>query len=70
MGAQFHAEGPDGAHLTVTIVDVSDEEITVDANHPLAGVHLNFDVTVVEVRDATEEEIEHGHVHGPEEHNH
>ena len=60
VGAQFHAQSPDGAHITVTVVDVADNEITVDANHPLAGMHLNFDVTVVEVRDATDEELEHG----------
>lgn len=70
VGAQFHAQSPDGGHITVTVVEVADEEITVDANHPLAGMHLNFDVTVVEIRDATEEELEHGHVHGPEGHDH
>ena len=70
VGAQYHAAGPDGQHLTVTVVDVSDEEVTVDANHPLAGFHLNFDVKVVDIREATQEEIDHGHVHGPGGHNH
>jgi FKBP-type peptidyl-prolyl cis-trans isomerase SlyD len=70
VGAQYHAQGPDGQHLTVTVVSVSDEEIVVDGNHPLAGMHLNFDVTVVEIRDATKEELEHGHVHGPGGHQH
>jgi FKBP-type peptidyl-prolyl cis-trans isomerase SlyD len=70
VGAQFHAQSPDGGHITVTVVEVADNEVTVDANHPLAGMHLNFDVTVVEVRDATPEELEHGHVHGPEGHDH
>jgi FKBP-type peptidyl-prolyl cis-trans isomerase SlyD len=44
--------------------------VTVDANHPLAGLDLTFDVTVVEVRDATAEEVSHGHVHGPGGHHH
>jgi FKBP-type peptidyl-prolyl cis-trans isomerase SlyD len=70
VGAQYHAAGPDGRHLTVTVVDVSDDEVTVDANHPLAGYHLNFDVKVVGVRDATAEELDHGHVHGPGGHHH
>jgi FKBP-type peptidyl-prolyl cis-trans isomerase SlyD len=54
----------------VTVTDVGLENITVDANHPLAGVELNFDVEVVEVRNATEEELSHGHVHGPGGHHH
>ena len=70
VGAQYHAAGPDGQHLTVTVVDVSDEDVTVDANHPLAGFHLNFDVKVVDIRDATQEELDHGHVHGPGGHHH
>jgi len=70
VGAQYHAAGPDGRHLTVTVVDVSNDEVTVDANHPLAGYHLNFDVKVVDVRDATAEELDHGHVHGPGGHHH
>ena len=54
--------------LLVTAVD--DEMVTVDANHPLAGKSLKFSVTVEEVRDASEEEIAHGHVHGPGGHHH
>ncbi len=54
--------------LVVTAVD--DEIVTVDANHPLAGKSLKFNVTVEEVRDASEEEIAHGHVHGPGGHHH
>ena len=45
-------------------------EVKLDANHPLAGVTLHFDVEVMEVREATSEEIEHGHVHGPGGHEH
>lgn len=54
----------------VTVTSVGLEAITVDGNHPLAGVELDFDVEVVEVRNATSEEINHGHVHGPEGHHH
>ncbi|MEX1239788.1 MAG: peptidylprolyl isomerase [Cyclobacteriaceae bacterium] len=54
----------------VTVTDVGLESVTVDGNHPLAGVPLNFDVVVVEVRHATQEEISHGHVHGAGGHHH
>jgi FKBP-type peptidyl-prolyl cis-trans isomerase SlyD len=54
----------------VTVTHVGLESITVDANHELAGVELNFDVEVMEVRNATNEEISHGHVHGPGGHHH
>jgi FKBP-type peptidyl-prolyl cis-trans isomerase SlyD len=54
----------------VTVTDVGLDSITVDANHPLAGVELTFDVEVMEVRNATAEEIQHGHVHGPGGHHH
>jgi len=62
-GMQFQASGPDGQAQVVTIKSVDEEGVTVDGNHPLAGQVLNFDVTVEEVRKATKEEIEHGHVH-------
>lgn len=54
----------------VTVTEVGAETVTVDGNHPLAGVELNFQVEVMEVRNATEEELQHGHVHGPGGHNH
>jgi len=62
-GMQFHAQGPDGQSLVVTVVRVEGDTVTVDANHPLAGIQLNFEVKVVDVRAASDEEIEHGHVH-------
>lgn len=70
VGAQFHAQGPEGETLVVTIAEVMEDEVVVDANHPLAGKELNFDVAVIEVRDASAEELEHGHVHGPGGHHH
>jgi FKBP-type peptidyl-prolyl cis-trans isomerase SlyD len=54
----------------VTVTEVGLEDVTVDANHELAGVELNFDVEIMEVRNATEEEISHGHVHGAGGHHH
>ena len=60
-GMQFQANNGG----TVTVTAVSLDQVTVDANHPLAGVELNFAVEVVEVRSATADEIAHGHVHGP-----
>jgi FKBP-type peptidyl-prolyl cis-trans isomerase SlyD len=62
-GMEFQAQGPDGRTQYVVVKDVGDEGVTIDANHPLAGQTLNFDVTVEDVREATEEEIQHGHVH-------
>ena len=69
-GMQFHAQSPDGNTLVVTIAKVEEESVIVDGNHPLAGVHLNFDVRIMDVREATSEELDHGHVHGPGGHQH
>lgn len=56
--------------VQVTVLKVGRFNIDVDANHPLSGQVLNFDVEIVDVRDATEEEVSHGHVHGPGGHAH
>jgi FKBP-type peptidyl-prolyl cis-trans isomerase SlyD len=69
VGMQFQSETDQGPVL-VTVTEVGEQTITVDGNHPLAGVHLNFDVNVREVREATTEELEHGHVHGEGGHHH
>jgi FKBP-type peptidyl-prolyl cis-trans isomerase SlyD len=69
-GVQFHAQGPDGNAVVVTVIEVKDDAVVIDGNHALAGVDLNFSVTVVDVREATEEEISHGHVHGEHGHHH
>lgn len=69
-GVQFHAQGPDGNAVVVTVIEVKDEAVVIDGNHALAGVDLNFSVTVVDVRAATEEEVSHGHVHGEHGHQH
>lgn len=69
IGMQFRVESS-GGPLLLRIVEIDDESVTVDGNHPLAGVNLNFSVTVREVREATEEELSHGHAHGPGGHSH
>ena len=69
-GMQFQARTPDGAARLVTVTKVEADNVTVDANHPLAGMPLTFDVKVVDVRDATAEEKQHGHAHGPGGHHH
>jgi len=68
-GMQFQAQSNNGTQV-VTITEVGLENITVDGNHPLAGVGLNFAVEVMDVRKATEDELAHGHVHGPGGHHH
>jgi len=68
-GMQFQAQTAEGARV-VTVVQVDDQNVTVDANHPLAGMELKFDVKVVDVRKATPEEVTHGHAHGAGGHNH
>ncbi|MDP3178519.1 MAG: peptidylprolyl isomerase [Spirochaetaceae bacterium] len=62
-GMQFEAHGQNGAQI-VTVVGIAEDEVTIDANHPLAGEELHFHVEVKGVREATSEELEHGHVHG------
>jgi FKBP-type peptidyl-prolyl cis-trans isomerase SlyD len=77
VGDEFVAESPDGDEVAMEVLEVKDDVIVVDANHPLAGVTLHYDVKVKSVRDATQEEIEKAaaeleeamaeeHVHGPE----
>jgi FKBP-type peptidyl-prolyl cis-trans isomerase SlyD len=60
---------PEGAR-TVVITHLVGDMVTLDGNHPLAGKALNFEVEVTDVRAATEEELSHGHVHGPDDHHH
>ncbi len=69
-GMQFQAESADGHPIILTVTAIEAEEIIVDGNHPMAGMQLHFEVELVDIRDATEEEIEHGHIHGPGGHEH
>ncbi len=68
-GMQFQARTEDGMRL-FTVTAVAGDMVTLDGNHPLADQTLHFDIEVVDVREATAEELEHGHVHGPGGHHH
>ncbi len=65
LGMQFHAQATSGQMVVVTVTEINDDTVTVDGNHPLAGTPLNFSVKVVDVREATADELAHGHVHAP-----
>ncbi len=67
LGDQFQT-APDRGAPVVTVVGIEEDGVMLDANHPLAGVDLTFDVELVAARPATETEIAHGHVHGPSDH--
>ncbi len=69
VGMQFQVQSPTGAR-SVTVTHVTGDMVTIDGNHALAGQTLNFDVEITDVRVATEEELAHGHVHGPGGHHH
>ncbi len=69
-GMSFGAENEAGEVFPLWIVEATDEQVTVDPNHPLAGVDLNFEVEIAAIRDATAQEIAHGHPHGPGGHHH
>jgi FKBP-type peptidyl-prolyl cis-trans isomerase SlyD len=69
VGDSFQA-GEDQAAPVVKVAAIEGDEVLLDANHPLAGVDLTFDVTIVAVRAATPEELRHGHAHGAEGHGH
>jgi FKBP-type peptidyl-prolyl cis-trans isomerase SlyD len=69
-GMQFQAQLEPGQRRVVTVTAVKGDMVTIDGNHPLAGQDLNFAVEIAEVRDATAEELAHGHVHGPGDHHH
>ncbi|MGZ8947113.1 MAG: FKBP-type peptidyl-prolyl cis-trans isomerase, partial [Methylococcaceae bacterium] len=63
VGMQFHADVSSGPGV-VTVIDIDGDHVTIDGNHPLAGVALTFDVEITDIRAATEEELSHGHIHG------
>jgi len=69
VGDRFRGGGDHHSPI-FTVVAVADDQITLDGNHPLAGRDLTFEVEVTEVRLATDEELSHGHVHGPGGHHH
>jgi FKBP-type peptidyl-prolyl cis-trans isomerase SlyD len=69
VGMRLHAQTAQGPQA-VTVTQIQGDMVTLDGNHPLAGQNLNFDIEVTDVREATEEELEHGHVHGAGGHHH
>ncbi len=69
VGMQFQVDA-ERSPAMVTIVALADDVVTIDGNHPMAGINLHFDVTIREVREATSDELSHGHVHGPGGHEH
>ena len=69
-GMRFQAQSQDGHAQAITLTGIDGADVVVDANHPLAGQRLHFDVTILSVRSAKKEEIVHGHVHGPGAHRH
>lgn len=72
VGMQFErgAEDDESDDMLFIITDITDDKVVVDGNHPLAGVALVFECTVAEVRAGTDEEVTHGHAHGPSGHHH
>jgi len=70
VGMEFTAQGADGEMRRVGISAINGDDITIDGNHPLAGKVLHFAVTIESVRAASQEELAHGHVHGPGGHHH
>jgi len=71
VGMQFEGRGVEsGTTLIYTVTNIADDKVVVDGNHPLAGKALDFICTVAAVRAATQEELTHGHVHGPHGHHH
>ncbi len=63
VGMQVQAHNKDGSTQILTVKDIEGDQVTLDANHPLAGQTLHFDVSIEDVREATEEELDHGHTH-------
>lgn len=70
VGQVVPMQDQNGNPLQGTVMEVNDEQVKMDFNHMLAGKELNFKGEILEVREATQAEIEHGHVHGPDDHQH
>lgn len=70
LGIEIHVTDHDGHTMLSTIVEVGNESIKLDTNHPLAGKELHFDVKIIGLREATKDEMEHGHVHSDGQHHH
>ncbi|MCB1202261.1 MAG: peptidylprolyl isomerase [Leptospiraceae bacterium] len=69
VGMQFQTNTPQGVAV-FEVKEITGEEVTMDGNHPMAGKDLSFEIEILEIREATKEELAHGHVHGPDGHHH
>ncbi|WP_218311874.1 FKBP-type peptidyl-prolyl cis-trans isomerase [Alteromonas antoniana] len=69
VGMSFRATTQQGEQ-SVVVIETTEDDVVVDGNHPLAGIPLTFEVEVVDIREATAEELEHGHAHGKDGHSH
>jgi len=69
VGMRFQAQTPNGA-MVFEVTKIDGDTVTADGNHPLADQELNFAIEIISIREATKEELEHGHVHGPGGHHH
>lgn len=69
VGMQVQVESNQGATIAL-VTEIEGNDVTLDLNHPLAGETLHFDVEIMDVRDATQEELDHGHAHGTGGHHH
>lgn len=70
VGNDIPMQNDQGQTLMGKVIEISDDKVKMDFNHPLAGIDLYFKGEIIDVREATAEEIEHGHVHGAEGHQH
>jgi len=70
QGTQLAAQDQEGKIVPLWVVEVGDDAVIVDPNHPLSGVELHFAIEITEIRDSTDEERAHGHLHGPGGHHH
>lgn len=70
IGNQITMQDNDGNPMDGIVLEVSEQEVRMDFNHPLAGLDLHFSGEILEVREATAEEMKHGHAHGPHDHHH
>lgn len=69
-GQVVELQTPEGQVVPALVVEIGEDSVKLDANHPLAGEELHFSIEVTDVRKATSEELEHGHAHGPGGHQH
>jgi FKBP-type peptidyl-prolyl cis-trans isomerase SlyD len=70
VGSQFQSQLPSGQVQTFVVTAANEKEVKLDGNHPLAGKDLVFDIELLAIREATAEELEHGHAHGGDGHHH